>query len=663
MATLNPPRPNPLSEFSSYTYNISLYLITPESYNQYSTGGAKDVNNWQLIAQSGGINNKGNTPRAPGFELDYYIDNLYITTNTNFKMTSSPTHSFDFSFQIIEPYGFKFQTNFVKAVREMQKKSGLFRKDIITDSSVALQAFCMLVVRFYGYDNNGNIVKQTATQDPTVTDTTAALERSWPIRIVDVTFRLDGKMVVHNIKAKLPSELLAMGRLQGVLGSEVQISGSTVGEMLSSLTDALNAQQKALVDSKKYSIADTYEIKFAPNSNIDTAAMLDPKIAYNKTTPMATVTSPDQSNIRTSSNASTVAFNKQTMSVSNQPIINVIDQIITQSSYVYDTLNTLTIEETQSPDSSKPATNDTLPNSDSGKKPLTWFMVVPSVTLNEADTQRGSMHSAKITFIISPHNIPDIRGFNIGKLGIYPGPYKRYQHTYLSGTGKEILSFEQNYNLSFFNLMADTLNYEKNIDQTVPAGIAPGSDVNSQGKVNDWIGKSIGPIKTYLYGDATHLTTKMTILGDPDYLITATARGFNKIIDQLYGEDGHSINTTTGQIFVEVDFRDADDYDNNTGLLNTGKDTDNFFYNYPPGLGIQGMALTVWQVTSHFSNGVFTQELKFAVPALQNQAAQSASGIGNMNSASLNPANGSSATTIPSGVTITPTPASAEPNN
>ena len=112
---------NPLGNFSSYTYQISLYMITPDAYESFILSGRKSIknvaeitpaqeqsardtvtsNNAQtasagsppppsaagssaarggtyLIAQSGGINNS-NTVRAPGFDLDFFIDDLKIT--------------------------------------------------------------------------------------------------------------------------------------------------------------------------------------------------------------------------------------------------------------------------------------------------------------------------------------------------------------------------------------------------------------------------------------------------------------------------------------------------------------------------------------------------------------------------------------------------------
>jgi len=646
---LKTPRDNPLSQFSSYTYNISLYSITPESYNQYATGGANTPSDWKLIVQSGGINNSGPTARADGFELDYYIDNLKIVTNVNTKITTSPVNSFDFSFQVFEPHGFKFSTNLVKAVREIQQKSTLFRpSDNISETVVALQAIYLLVVRFYGYDSDGNVVKQTSTQDPTITDSSAALERSWPITISSFDFKLNDKMITYNIGAKLVGDILAMGRLRGVVGNQISIYGSTVGEMLTGdkgLIKALNARQQELVDTGKYEVKDTYDIKFASNSNIDTAKMVDITTVSTDNTPTSTVSNSAQSNTRKSANALTVEFTNKTLAVNDQPIVNVIDTVITQSNYIVGALSEYYKEDSINPDGT-PTTGSANPGANS--KSFKWFMITPQVTLGEYDHKRKT-NSANITFIVQPHNVPFIKSFNVGKKDTYPGPYKRYQHTYLSGTGKEILSFEQNYNLLYFNLMAESDGSISNNDNTTQAGVVS-SDSMAHGRMNQWFGKTIGPIKSFLYGPSTQLATKMTILGDPDYLINCTARGFDVVTEKYYGEDGWSINPTTSQIFIEIDFRDASDYDNNTGLLNVAKDNDIFFYNYPESLGIKGLALNVWQVTSMFSRGTFTQTMKFAVPNFDDP-----------NSASN--ANNTSGSNTSNPTNVTPPPATAEANN
>ena len=53
------PRPNPLMDFSTMTYSISLYVLTPAQYNKLLTSGDKDVNGFTLFLQSGGAPTAG----------------------------------------------------------------------------------------------------------------------------------------------------------------------------------------------------------------------------------------------------------------------------------------------------------------------------------------------------------------------------------------------------------------------------------------------------------------------------------------------------------------------------------------------------------------------------------------------------------------------------
>ena len=81
---------NPLGALSSYTYQISLYMVSPTAYDTFTSTGRTKIVALQniegsiegagsafLIAQSGGINNETQS-RANGFTKDVYIDNLLI---------------------------------------------------------------------------------------------------------------------------------------------------------------------------------------------------------------------------------------------------------------------------------------------------------------------------------------------------------------------------------------------------------------------------------------------------------------------------------------------------------------------------------------------------------------------------------------------------------
>ena len=111
---------NPLGNFASYTYQLSLYMITPDAYEAFIQSGRRDINAFKdisntgngafLIAQSGGIDSLGKTKRAPGFDLDLFIDDLKIKNVISPNKTGSEVNIFEMSFTITEPYGFSFLT-------------------------------------------------------------------------------------------------------------------------------------------------------------------------------------------------------------------------------------------------------------------------------------------------------------------------------------------------------------------------------------------------------------------------------------------------------------------------------------------------------------------------------------------------------------------------
>ena len=142
---------NPLSQYSSSTYKLSLYMITPETANAYTETGLWDLKAMTLIAQSGGITAGVDAPRSPYFDLDLFIDNLTITTIIDNGELGIATTSYDFRFQIYEPYGISFPTNLIKAALHIQEMSNVKRN--ITQPLDALSMQYMLAIHFYGYDS------------------------------------------------------------------------------------------------------------------------------------------------------------------------------------------------------------------------------------------------------------------------------------------------------------------------------------------------------------------------------------------------------------------------------------------------------------------------------------------------------------------------------
>lgn len=629
-------RENPLSQFSSYTYNISLYMINPDTYNEYVSGGKLVPKDWQLICRSGGINNTtgvGNeSGRAPGFELDYFIDNLKLHTVMPGQGTGSATTSYDFSFQVTEPYGFKFPSKIIEAARTVQANSKIKTSDKISTVINALNTHMLIMIRFYGYDKNGAVINGDSfpQADTTRTDPGSVFERSWPVHITSFDFKLDNKATIYNLKAVIVSEQEALGRYRGFLDDPITVKGRTVSDLLSGsdsentgknikgLVQILNERQAMLVKQDKIKFPDVYKIQFV-DSGIRDSVMVDLNNSDKRKTPSTPVTSTSDVTERTASKSRLSDTRTRELVLSKDiSVMDAIDQIITQSGYI---TNALTVKNNDNDVVNSAVTKDYTPTGDPAT--IAWYKVTPHVkTLADYDSLRNTL-ACEITYQISRYEIPYVRSSVVGRKSKYPGPHKRYKHWYMSNDlieknkhQKEIIGYEQSYNLLYFNIngygnqaptaqTGDTARNKPSAGDSNPAGKSPGQ----------W-DAVISPVKTFLYSPSDQLNAKITILGDPDYLMTSTARGLAIASARWNGEDGWSINPNTGQAFIEIQFRNAEDYDLSTGLLNPSNDEDTVFWPYPDSVkeAIQGVAYMVWQVISTFSRGMFTQELQTVIP-------------------------------------------------
>jgi hypothetical protein len=110
---------------------------------------------------------------------------------------------------------------------------------------------------------------------------------------------------------------------------------------------------------------------------------------------------------------------------------------------------------------------------------------------------------------------------------------------------------------------------------------------------------------------------KLTIMGDPDYLMTESASSINAVYRQFYGK-GFTINPNGGQVFIEIDFKEAVDYNSQTGLMDINESI--LFWNYPKEIRnlVKGVSYYVREVQHTFSKGKFTQELTCNINTFNN---------------------------------------------
>jgi hypothetical protein len=613
---------NPLGDFSSYTYKIALYMLNAADFNAYMSGDYTKVSGFKLIAQSGGITTSLDSPRAAGFNLDLYIDDLEILTKVNNKETLSATNSCDFKFKIYEPYGFSFPHTLVKA--QVAAQAGKAGSTDANAQIVALKENFLLTIKFYGYDKNGKLITSTdyPQADITKTDSQSVFERGFPIKIKDFKFKLENKVTVYSITAVPVTDQVAKGVNLGTLPTNLTLAGETIQDVLVGagqdttkksiwgMVQSLNTLEKAKVKDGFKTYHNEYAIEFEKGTSIGDARLVPKDYYVKERAPFDSIQNPDGSNVRKEYQNRLGSIDKAVRTVELQAgtsIIQAIDQVITQSEYLKNMMTAVDKEIDQTVKDTDP-TVDKNPN----PKTLSWYNISNTVKINsEKRDPKTNDYAYKITYKVQEYQIPYIRSLYTSKTSSYYGPHKVYNYWY-TGKNSEILAYEQDYNL-LYNVDAASSSEAatKNLQSaTVSQKSGQNIDsVNSKSGTND----VINSVKSFLYSPADLLKFKLKILGDPDYLMPSVGLAGTNGLQKWYG-DNFSINPNSGQVFIEIYFEQAEDYNNTSGLLVPNGDIQ--FMNYPPELKgkVKGMVYMLTNVTSTFSKGKFEQSLSGIIP-------------------------------------------------
>jgi hypothetical protein len=649
---------NPLGNFSSYTYHLTLYMINPDAYETFilsdrtnigtissvtggNTGGA------YVIAQSGGTNNTSQK-RAPGFELDFYIDDLKIKAATNGKSTQSAANITDMSFNIFEPYGFSFITKLSAASAALAANSKSPNYSLLTNPTRQL---FILGISFMGYDANGNVVSSkdvTATNNKDAASSVIA-DRFYDITIKGMKFKIDGKATTYSISAVALAPQTAYGMKHGRANHGASIIASTVAEALGGqgstgtepsgtnvqgLLTMLNAEQQARAKptlrgdktiAPEILIPNVYKIRYldAAATEIANASMINLADVDKSKWPMSTAQTGQQSNEATSvkgipvSNSRTLNFKDSTS------ITQIINTVISQSSYLTDALTVIqkSTEEAGSSPDAKPVVL-------SGTRNIKWYNLGSEVKCLGWDKNVGDF-AYEITYVIQPYETPAAISVYSNANIPYYGPAKRYSY-WFTGKNSEILSYEQSLDNSYFNVALGPSGTDASHGNGAQISTTPDTKIagDNTGKQNLGM-QTQNSYVTNLYDPGSWAKAKISILGDPDFLIQDSPSSINAVYSRFYGKDGFTINANGGQVFIEIDFKEAVDYTNSNGLMSINESIQ--FWKYPPDVAkmVTGVSYMVIDVVSNFSKGKFTQDLTATVnpmtaqiSAVNNQAAR-----------------------------------------
>ena len=238
---LIPTQPNQLDQYGSYTYSLGWYLLSPAQFNDMMRSGKPNVSGWQLLMQSGGAPIAG---RSPAFPLDYYMDDLEITTKTPLGGTGLAHSAVDLRFKVTEPNGITLIENLFQAVQSVYGKAqqpqvnagATVAKSPTTTKTVNyLQAQYCLVIQFFGYDSSGNLVAPVTgslSSGAEATSQSAVIIKYYPFRLVDIRFQLANRAVEYVITAKPVGQSYGFVTDRGTVPFPFTMTGETVEQLL-----------------------------------------------------------------------------------------------------------------------------------------------------------------------------------------------------------------------------------------------------------------------------------------------------------------------------------------------------------------------------------------------------------------------------------------------
>jgi len=595
---------NPLGKFSSYTYRISLYMISQAAYAAQLDTGVWDKSGMFVVAQSAGA--EANT-RAPGFDLDYFIDNLEIENSMSSKDTNGSFMSTDeIKFDIFEAHGMTFLKSLAVACEKVGNSYGNVDPKQLT---VALNQIYLLSVSFYGYDEKGNLVS-TPTSAPGTGDKITdpgLFTRSFPIHITELHTKLDNKVVRYAIKARLVNEVISRSQQTSTIQENLNLSGSTVGDILvdgpTSLIELLNKKEEELVKAKKKSVANKFNIVFEDTSGIADSLMVDKGHYVPSQAPLNGL--PGAVNVREANKggASTVSKNKRAVQIpAGTRIMQAIEQVISQSTYITDCLSVINKEELQ------PVTEgDTEVIKNAKPNELAWFVIVPQVKYLSAFDDRLNSYAYEITYYVKRYEIPFVRSEYFPNRSGYKGPVKIYNYWY-TGKNEGLISFDITFNNLYKSIGSMYSTGEIQNSSSAPMALVTSSGEDTAGKMPG-TSEEVASLKAWLMNPDEQLTAKMKIYGDPDFLMTSSFGTFDEMSAKSIAEED-PINPLMGQVYIEIDLRSVIDFDS-SGKMDPVSNYQFVKFNEEMEKQLQGrMIFGLVRVKSKFSKGMFTQEFQ-----------------------------------------------------
>jgi len=694
------PQPNVLDRFASYTYQAAVYLLTPEQLDTFQTSEKKTINGYNLLFQSGGAPNNIGGPRPsaatlgnvsaidgqdirptaaggagpdagrnPFFPNDFYIDTITIENVPLGKGTMAAHGSTNLKFTVIEPANITLLDCLYQAVQDLQPRSGAGGTGPVNYAA----ACYLMIIRFYGYDEQGRLQKVGApSENIGMTDSNSVIEKYIPFRIKGINWEVSSKLVSYEFDCQPIGQVVAGGTRRGTIPADVEISGQTVGELLvgsvaannstastglradenqtqtetnrvtgqgtappkasaaqqksslrTGIVGAMNEIQQKLVQSGKAKIADEYEIVFAKGAEkIRDATLFKPGSTVNKgATDMGPAPQQNPSGLSPDKGAINQNSRNQGITAGMQ-LLQVIDLAIRNSNYITDQATTVITEGSNG----KSEANGT-----ANTKSFTWYHIAMSVKQLGYDTERNDF-AYRVRYTIIPYTPQDFQSqyFPLPK---FRGVVKSYPY-WFTGQNTAVLDYRANFNkmyhLTISGSSAETQllainrkDYASSMRDLPFIQYNAASTESSQGAAGR-ANEVAANAAEYLYNPADNGQGEITIVGDPAWIQQGSSVGQldpNNINFDPFNPDG-TINFDTNDVLFEIAWQRPEDYNLGNGLADPYSRTQNIFGDREPRQSVIYRAINI---VSEFRQGRFQQKIKgvlyrYSVPGQKSNA-------------------------------------------
>jgi hypothetical protein len=626
-----PPITNPLLHYPSYTYGLSLHLLSSDQYNTIVKEQKYTPTN-VLIASAGRRQNPGEATfkRDPHFTDDFYFENLEMTTVIALNKTSRATNAISLSFKISEPYGLSLFDRLIAANKRIGSENYLASPYLVQ-------------IDFFGIDDEGVISKSISKT-----------QRRIPIKIIKMDIKATSSGSEYEFEAipfnhsaydvssaSTPANFeIAAGTVNGFFGdkktSEIEKSvkeratdnqgranqffttkaaggtqdAQTFRYSVHSYAAAWNSWFDELKTDDKLKVADSYAFKFYGGIGDSKFREIHSQSNVNVFKPIPKHDEKSKISRTLKQGLTTIYIGDDT----NERIFTIGQGTSIDSIINYVVRNSMFIQEQiKTPidlgkDSVKYKQKDV---------PLTWFKIIPTIELKDYDKTRKDFGRI-ITYHVLPYTIYDAKSPLAPQAPVPENNIAKTYNYYYTGKNIDIIDFNIEFNALYYTAITaygdrvsttQKSTSDKEVKKNVPeAGQEDSLQSNEAGVTNitnkhvvnnaegglgletDATGVAVKDTQNSLYtsAGADMLALDLKIFGDPAFIkqddvfyppqtiATATVDTGDSEeagIVAKFTANG-SIITDNGEVYVRVNMESKTDIDEETGLMKYYGDDD-----------------------------------------------------------------------------------------